>query len=211
STLEKITAYFLNNRKTQNNNLYIDFTSFKESKNIKENFPVIESAIKNNQLLEFDYTSSTHNFTHRLVEPVTIAFKWHAWYLIAYCRKRSDFRLFCISRIRNIIKQNSIFKIREINIEDFFSLSKIHPENNVINLILRFNEEIKVAIEDFFPNGTITENPDNYTLQVTLPKNEQYWLGKIMSFGNKVEIIEPAYLRETLLQKIEEISFLYKS
>ncbi len=30
STLEKITAYFLNNRKTQNNNLYIDFTSFKE-------------------------------------------------------------------------------------------------------------------------------------------------------------------------------------
>ena len=48
-------------------------------------------------------------------------------------------------------------------------------------------------------------------LAISLPKNEQYWLGMIMSFGNKIKVLEPTYLKDILLEKTDEIMALYCS
>ncbi|MCP4132508.1 MAG: YafY family transcriptional regulator [bacterium] len=213
TTLEKIKSLFSRNSEDDiADKLYIDFTAFKESKNMKENFSFIEEGIEHSKLLEFDYTGSNHRHSHRTVEPLTIAFKWHSWYLLAYCREKSDYRLFSISRIRNIKLLNKTFKRKSINPEEFFNQNGENSEEHEISLKLKFDADIRVAMEVNFSGGTITEL-DNKTclLEINLPKNEQYWLGMIMSFGNKIKILEPPVLKEMILEKTGEIMALYQS
>lgn len=38
----------------------------------------------------------------RVVDPLKLVFKGQSWYLYGYCRVRSDFRFFKLSRIKNL-------------------------------------------------------------------------------------------------------------
>lgn len=211
-TLEKIKAVYakVNIEEYNAQELYIDFTAFSESKNMKQNFPLIEQAIKQNRLLEFDYTTSNHRRSHRIIEPMTIAFKWYTWYLLSYCRTRADYRMFSISRIRNIEILDEEFERRPIDTGDFFNPDSKKTKEESLKLKLRFNNEIKIAIENYFSSGIIMEESDEYSiLEIMLPKNEQYWLGMIMSFGNKIKILEPESLKKRMVEKVREIKEIY--
>jgi len=81
-----------------------------------------------------------------------------------------------------------------------------------LKIKIRFEKEILNAIEEYFPNAKITilEN-GNYLLETYLPDYENVWKGIFLSFGNKIEILEPENLKQEFLKKAEEIIFLYKN
>ncbi len=212
-TLEKIESIISrdNNRTYDNDELMIDFTAFQESKGMKENFSAIDNSIKNRKLITFDYTTGGHQQTNRTVEPMTIVFKWHSWYLLAYCKLRSDFRIFSIPRIRNIEISNRSFKRRSVNPVKFFKPDKNDPKDNMIRVKLLFDSQILVAMESYFPQGTITKYNDNYFLmEAILPRREHPWFGLIMTFGEKIKILEPEEIKHKLLSKASEIIKLYQ-
>ncbi|NFF38445.1 WYL domain-containing protein [Clostridium argentinense] len=72
-------------------------------------------------------------------------------------------------------------------------------------------EEIRVSVEEYFPNGSITdlENGD-FILQFVLPKGEMSWMGILLNYSNKIKVMEPEELKEKFISKAKEIIDIYK-
>jgi predicted DNA-binding transcriptional regulator YafY len=71
-----------------------------------------------------------------------------------------------------------------------------------VSAMLRFRPELRVLVEDFFSYADIRDDESGFLL-VKLELPEDNWLyGMILSYGDGVEVISPAPLRE----KIAEIS-----
>jgi len=193
------------------NDFYIDFTAFQNSNSIRDNFKVIDQALKSSKLIEFEYITSGHNHTTRQVEPLTIAFKWYAWYLLAYCRKRSDFRIFKIGRMRNINVLKECFEPKNIQPEDFFSHDKRDNSDGIIHLKAEIHKSIRIDMEEIYPETIFTKKTDStYLMEVTLPRNNNTLLGTMMCFGNRVKVIEPVDLRDMILDTVEEVKNAYR-
>ncbi|WP_455160681.1 helix-turn-helix transcriptional regulator, partial [Treponema lecithinolyticum] len=72
----------------------------------------IYSAMKNNSIIEFDY-NGRHNTetTHRRVRPYQILLDDGLCFLFGFCELRNAERLFCLSRIKNLIVSDDNFML----------------------------------------------------------------------------------------------------
>ncbi|MNI71500.1 hypothetical protein D3C73_1273750 [compost metagenome] len=72
-------------------------------------------------------------------------------------------------------------------------------------------EEMRISIDEYFPNASITEKEDgNFLFHFRAPINEIGWKGLLFSFANNIKIIEPDELIKEFLMKAEEIIASYK-
>ncbi|WP_253686129.1 MULTISPECIES: YafY family protein [unclassified Treponema] len=67
---------------------------------------------ENNSIIEFDY-NGRHNIetTHRRVHPYQILINEGVCFLFGFCELRNAERLFCLSRIKNLIITDDNFKL----------------------------------------------------------------------------------------------------
>lgn len=84
---------------TTKSSYFFDFSLWKNNKNSLHN---IEKAIDNSLVVQFKYTSFNNKDSIREVEPINIIFKAHAWYLYGFSKERNNFRVFRLSRIRDL-------------------------------------------------------------------------------------------------------------
>ncbi len=72
-------------------------------------------------------------------------------------------------------------------------------------------ESIRIYFEEYFSNGCITSLDDgDFIVQLTVPENEIGWKGILLTYGNKIEIIEPEKLKVEFVSKANEIINIYK-
>ena len=108
----------------------------------------VHQAIHERRILEFEYCNYQGERTRRRVEPMTLIFKGYAWYLFAFCRLRSDYRLFRLSRIQSVSLDPEIFERKEKSYKDIFAPD---PDSLItVHLKLRFLPQVRVQVEDFF-------------------------------------------------------------
>lgn len=65
-------------------------------------FDSIAGAITARESLDIAYESTTSGLTERRVDPYFLVFRGHAYYMVAWCRTKRDFRLFRLGRIRTL-------------------------------------------------------------------------------------------------------------
>lgn len=195
--------------KTSNNDNWIDIDLSRQGNkpHADNKFHKIKYAILNNKLIEFSYVNSFANQSMRTIEPIKLIYKGQSWYLYAYCRLKEDFRLFRISRIKNLeIKEESFTK------RDFKLVEKNREEKEVWNTVkvkLKVKREALYRAFDDFDEESIMENKDG-TYEVTMEFPESEWLyGYILSFGPYVEVLEPLRIRNIVLQKMKETLNMY--
>lgn len=92
----------------------VDFSHWGANKAIENKFLDIKQGILKRFTLEFDYINSYNHKTRRMVYPLKLFFKGQTWYLGAYCVTKEDFRIFKISRMKNLIIKNENFKREDI-------------------------------------------------------------------------------------------------
>ena len=86
----------------------VDFSDWKvEQKNF---FDKIRDSIIERFALKLKYINSNGEISERIAEPLKLYFKSKSWYLIAYCRKADDYRMFRLSRIREVEVTNEHFE-----------------------------------------------------------------------------------------------------
>lgn len=212
--LEKILAIIPEDKKStidkRNSQLTIDLSVLREPPNVDKYLPLIQKAINDQRLLEIDYTNVSHKKTFRRIEPLALIFKWYAGYLFSFCQLRRDYRIFRISRIRNLKLTNKKFSREHKNMNELFNEYQTTNKREDINLKLLCKNEIRVSIEDYFVNGKIIEeNNNHFILEISLPKNEQFWFGILLSYGDKVKVLEPASLQNKIINKVRDIEKLY--
>jgi predicted DNA-binding transcriptional regulator YafY len=155
---------------------------------------LVEPAISERRLVELSYSSYGREAERRTVEPMTLVFKSYAWYLWAYCRLRGDYRLFKLSRMREVEIKLERFKRRKGKYKPDAEL----PLPPMVELVIAFDAALANEAEERFGGGSIEEGTDGRArLRVRVPDGD--WIvGFVLGFCPGVEILEPERLRREL-------------
>lgn len=169
----------------------------------------LHRAVRENRVVCFTYRDRNGAQSTRTIEPLRLICKSFIWYLHGYCRTRSDFRLFRLSRTRDINVRPETFTPREIpdDKNDFESQWNAVPAD----LVLRFSPRKRLHVEEYFPEEDIQYLPDG-SLRVKVGIPEDDWVyGMILSYGSDVEVLEPERIRRSIAEHAKNIQKLYET
>ena len=203
--MNKVAGLFSHN--LQSEWLEIDFSYWGSPEKERNNITALERAVINKYVITFTYYNSELTITDQIAEPLKMVFKSHAWYLIAYSRRKNDIRTYKMSRIRNLSVTNQLF---DRTLPEDYSLTPAYKEEyNLPVFKLHFSEKIAYKVYDEFQEKYIKKLDDG-TLEVTFRYRLSDWTFLyLLSFGEYVEIIEPVEARNILKEKARKILSMY--
>ena len=176
----------------------VDFSRWGSDSSEREKFTLLKSGILNQKLVTFDYFSSYGEKSKRTVEPLKLLFKGQSWYLYGFCRTKHDFRIFKITRIKNLCCLTENFKrVIPIDIWD----KPASYQHRMITIVLRIEARMAYRLYDEFEHECITKNTDgSFTVTTTFPEDEWVY-GYVLSYGNDAEVLEPKHIRDIIKNK----------
>ena len=184
--------------------ILIDLSSwYRES--LAPKIEVIQDAIAERRLVRFRYYAPSGE-SERTVEPYYLVFRWSSWYLWGWCVDREDYRLFKLNRMDEVSETNRDFVCREAPMPDL-SMEKIFPGGIKVKAL--FAPEMKWRLVEEFGPACFAEAEDGrllFTGDYTDLESLVTWL---MTFGAKVEVLEPAQARDIIRRNADEILQLY--
>lgn len=194
SILEKMSSIF-NKRKT--NWIEVDFSDWGTDGRVDNSFEIIKEAVLTKKVLEFIYYNAYGKEQKRRAEGLQIYFKDKAWYLKAYCRDKNDYRLFKISRMKDIRILDESFD-RELP-----ELPEPKRDFKIIKLELEISKELAYRVYDEFRKEDISLNDNgDFIVKTEFPENDWVY-GYILSFGEGVKVISPIYVKDVIKNKLE--------
>lgn len=189
--------------------VHIDFTPWGSSPHEDNKFQEIKRAIIERKIINFHYVNNEGERTQRSIEPMQLIFKGFSWYLKGYCQMKKDFRVFRISRIKQVIVTNVTFSRRIL--EEGDESEFYHMTKRLIPIKLVFKPKVLNRVYDDFEYERITKRKDG-TIEVEALFPDDEWIYTyILSYGNEVEIVEPIIIREKIAKKLEETLKQYKA
>lgn len=181
----------------------VDFSHWGSDDSEKEKFKLLKNAILEKNVIIFDYYSSYGEISRqRFVEPMKLVFKGQSWYVYGYCKLKADYRMFKVTRIKNLVASNEYFN-RNLP-KDILDTSDDSYKTKMITIVLKIHSKMAYRVFDEFGSENITKNVDgSFTVKSTIPESD--WIyGYIMSYGEYAEVLEPIYIRETIVNKFKE-------
>lgn len=188
--------------------LIIDITPWGPSVTPEQTIQTLQQAVDGALLLDFSYTDSSGQVSRRTVEPHSLVFKGYAWYVVAYCRLRRDFRLFRLSRISAPYLRGESFVRRDLGDIKRFLRFDCGP---TLPVVLRFSQSVRAKVEEYLP-GAELECEDNHHIIAHLELPDDPWLFSfILGFGADVEIIAPRAWRKRVQKILLDTKNLYET
>ncbi|NEW07499.1 YafY family transcriptional regulator [Paenibacillus sp. SYP-B3998] len=193
-----------------NNQLLIDMNPWRGSGSDKEKLNTLKSAIRQSQLISFQYTTSQSEISVRTAEPMGIVVKGYGWYLYGFCLLRQDFRIFRLTRMKELEVLSRTFERKQKTIEQLDYRWGKRDAADYVKLVLHIQPNARAQAEDYFQAEQIAEQPDG-SLLVTAVQPDEPWLhGMLLSYGPSLRIIEPTHLVEIIKDKAQKIIKLYE-
>ena len=185
--------------------ILIDLSSwYKEA--LAPKIELMQDAIEERKLLSFHYYSPKGE-SKRVIEPYYLVFKWSSWYVWGWCTEKKDFRMFKLNRMDMPIKSSTDFIAREVSLPDL-STEKIFPFEMKVKAL--FPKEYKWRLVEEFGVNCFTENEDGTLLFSADYTDKQNLLRWLLTFGDKVEVLEPAEVKDEMICIAKNILHRYK-
>lgn len=209
TTLEKLLT--AGHYKDEEQRVFIDFGAVREGENIPEFVREIEEAIRNKSIVEFDYTDSTGQKSHRTVEPLALNYRWYAWYLLAYCTCKNDYRFFKLNRLTDLTVTDHPINYEHGNVPELLEKQWSNDTRRYIPMKLLCKAEARVPIMEYM-KGKIVEVRENgdFVMVTHGIENERIWFSLLLGFGDSVEVLEPQEIIDMLKEKTLQIQNLYR-
>jgi predicted DNA-binding transcriptional regulator YafY len=167
----------------------------------------VQQGVVARRVLKMGYRGPTHaEDTAREVEPLGVVYYGAAWYLVAWCRLRKDYRHFRLDRLRRLELSAETFAPRPD-----FSLSEHMKESvtrdDTIATRVWFDDSVTeyarresqaTLIEEKRYDGGVEFSLYTWSLEST-----SRWL---LSYGGNARALEPAKLRQLVRQAAEKIA-----
>jgi predicted DNA-binding transcriptional regulator YafY len=193
-------------RKT--NQITIDHTPWIGNKNISLNFHEIRTALTQNRLISYQYSTQNGIKSQRKVEPYRLVLKSSNWYLQGYCTTRNDFRTFKLSRILSLKVLDEIFTPRDFDYKILEVSNKGEKKSVVIRLLM--DESLREQMIEFRGEESLEHYGDNKFI-ISFPFIEdEYSYSMILRLGDKCECLEPENIRQEVIRRIENSLKIYK-
>ena len=181
-----------------NQSVLIDLSSwYKDS--LAPKIELIRTSIDRYRKLEFIYYSPKGESV-RCIEPYYLIFRWSSWYVWGWCENRRDFRLFKLNRMDQVKISEQEFPQRQVPMPD---LSHERIFSGGIKVRALFEQDCKWRLVEEFGTESFSVQQDGKLLfQADYSKKDNLitWL---LSFGEKVELLEPEEIREEIKVSIE--------
>jgi len=186
--------------------IIFDIEPWGNNDELKNSIGVINAAIDKSLLIGFAYYDGNYNKSDRVVESYSLMYKNNSWYYYGYCLERKDYRLFKISRMFDLEIKDTHFEIRDS--EELQEINRYMSRPST-EIKLKFSNEIKGRLIDYFKPGDIVEAEDGFIyLSCNFPIDE--WVYSfILGYGHHVEVLEPQSVREEIIGRIKKISCNY--
>jgi predicted DNA-binding transcriptional regulator YafY len=170
----------------------------------------VQQGVVLRRVLGLDYRGRGQEVdTPREVEPLGVVFYGGAWYLVAWCRLRKDYRHFRVDRIRRLDLTSTVFPVREN-----FSLAKHMKEMSV--------RGDSTPVRVWFAKGAqerarresqatlIEERGRDGGAEYVLYTWSIEWLARwLLSFGDEAEALAPGKLRRLVRLEAEAVVARY--
>jgi predicted DNA-binding transcriptional regulator YafY len=171
----------------------------------------IQQAIVTRRLARLKYRSRAQGEeTMREVEPLGVVYYGGAWYLVAWCRLRQDFRQFKLERIGALEVLAERFAARP----DFSLREHLEKEIGAADTLparawFTARAFERVRRESF--TGFVEARPlrDGYEVEF-LTFSLEWFAHWLFSFGDHAEALAPAKLRNLMRRSLEEVAKRYK-
>ena len=195
-TLSKLSAIF----NTKNEDwLEVDFSRWGNKAQDNTMFQKLKEAIISRKMLCIVYANTRGEVIERVICPLKMVYKAKNWYIKSFCMNKSNFRIFKLTRIIQARDMEKNFDPME------FPQEKKEMKVNYEDVILRFPQRLVYRIYDEFEVDEIHQD-DNGDFIICAPMPIDEWLiGYLLSFGSKVCIIEPKYLKKIVYNEAKKI------
>ncbi len=205
----------------------IDFTDWDTNKSKDTRIEDIRKAILNRLLLEIEYLNSYGQRRIRTIAPLKLVFKARSWYVYAYSLDKEALRMFKIRRIKRLQVLSSSFnreaylnlnsdnellsdKANSYSVALPTTMQSTLPKSNFTELILKFKPDALYLLYDWYEEKDIVPQEDGtYVVKAMFPLDE--WVfSHILSYGDKVEVVEPLFVRTEIKKRLKNIISIYK-
>lgn len=175
-------------------------------------FNLIEQSILNKRTIRLDYEGLESGKSSRDIDPYTLIFRRHSWYLLGFCHLRDEIRVFRLNRIKKVTLSDKNFERKpDFSIEEFFKDSWEIYQGKPTKVKLRFTGKAVKVIESgqHHPSEELKKEKDGsllYSVRVNGTEEICRW---ILGFGEMAEVLEPEELRKDIKDKIQKMQKLY--
>ena len=189
---------------TGRDSILIDLSSWYKT-SLPPKISTIQHAIENRHILDFYYYAPAGE-SKRSIEPYYVIFKWTSWYVYGWCRKRKDFRLFKLNRMDKVRETDKDFTCRNAPVPELSS-ELVFPRNIILKAL--FDPDMKWRlVEEFGPDCYDVQEDGRLLLirDYSDIENLTMWM---LTFGDKVEVLEPLEVRNKLKTIAETMIKVY--
>lgn len=196
----------------KNQHIFFDFGASGENNEIQAKLKALEKAVSEKKVVQISYVNALGETSNRLIEPIALNYRWYAWYLLAYCKMKKDYRIFKLARINELETAGATFGKEHgepaVLLEQAFQGSG----RKGLNIALLCKAEIKVQACEYLC-GTITETLDNgdFIMRIYVLEDERMWFAALLSFGDMIKVLEPEELKKRLKETAKKIITLYEN
>ncbi len=174
----------------------IDYSDWGEMR--RDQFETIKQAIFGKNIITFRYHNRNGESTDRTVEPITLWFKEKTWYLKAFCLTKQDFRLFKLTRMRNVAKTGESFVMRTIpQYEEAPDMPMQCTE-----ITVRIDGSQGYRVFDDFDEKNIVRNDDGSFTATMHYVIDEWVYGYLLSFGSYAEVVAPPCVRDVIKERL---------
>lgn len=187
----------------------IDLSPWTSNEEDKRKRELLRQAILNRNVVTFQYTNLQGAVSQAVTEPASVVHKGSHSYLYGFCRASSKAKLYRLSRMRELVVTPDIFD-REIEPYDADAIEAGWMRSaSTVHLVLRFQPEVRVRVEDSMQDGRITyEDGGTMLVEVVYPEDEWVY-GMLLSYGDAVEVISPDSIRTIIRDRAMKVWQLY--
>lgn len=179
----------------------------------KKVFDVIQAALIKEKQIEIHYTDYTGKSTKRIISPLQSVHYQENWYIDAYCHLRQALRQFKLANISQVTPLNKKAKkvSQQIINEHYASSYGIFAGKAKHTAKLKFTHPAarEAANLQWHPEQQGEWQGENYLL--SFPYNDHRELTRnILKYGDRVEVLAPAKLKNTIVIAAQAIVANYK-
>lgn len=187
-----------------NQSVLIDLSSWYKA-SLAPKIELLRTAIDKTKELSFNYYSPKGE-SARCIEPYYLIFRWSSWYVWGWCKSREDFRLFKLNRMDKIQISEHMFVKRQVSVPDL-SNERIFPGG--ISVKALFEPECKWRLIEEFGSESFKEQENGKLLFQADYTDKENLITWLMSFRDKVELLEPKDVRAEIRESIERMRRKY--
>ncbi len=187
--------------------LILDFSVLRETDSAL--LTKLQTAIREKRPVRFTYTNAADETRPHTVEPVAVVYRWYAWYLLAYSTVKDDYRTYKLVRMRDTEMTDGHFTRAHESAEVLLHENDRHaPPCTEVTVLCKAKARAK-AVE--YLNGVVTRELDGGDCEMLLHvvEREHLWFGTLLSLGDDIEVLSPAYLRRRIAAAAKKITALY--